>query len=261
MKLDEVLQSLGIDPDSPVLDELEAQVAEAGPLPRRRHDHRPVNVGRNVTPTTPAFVLGDPDELEVVANIDASKGDTASARDVRGHAGDRHTGCKYRCQLTAPFASCHRRMGRARAMRAPSTWGWTRRRQHLSDRRQCHRNRTARQQGRRALVTARRDPLGRRAHVRDHQQRADPSVDVELGLQAATGGDPLWTWKMGQVVVGPYATLRADATQSRDEVISQRTGEIVSPSGLAMTNVHFYELFFLILSFVHLRSGQQQASL
>ena len=40
MKLDEVLQSLGIDPDSLVLDELEAQVAQARALPRRRHDHR-----------------------------------------------------------------------------------------------------------------------------------------------------------------------------------------------------------------------------
>jgi hypothetical protein len=35
-----------------------------------------VNVGRNVTPETPAFVLGDPDQLEVVADLDASKGDT-----------------------------------------------------------------------------------------------------------------------------------------------------------------------------------------
>src|SRR5688572_4982353 len=77
MNLDEVLQSLGIDPESPVLDELDAQVAQARAFaPADGTIIAAVNVGRNVTPTTPAFVLGDPDELEVVANIDASKGDT-----------------------------------------------------------------------------------------------------------------------------------------------------------------------------------------
>ncbi len=41
MKLDEVLQSLGIDPNSPVLDELDAQVAQARAFaPGRWHDHR-----------------------------------------------------------------------------------------------------------------------------------------------------------------------------------------------------------------------------
>jgi RND family efflux transporter MFP subunit len=77
MKLDEVLQSLGIDPASPVLDELDAQVAQARAFaPANGTIIAAVNVGRNVTPTTPAFVLGDPDQLEVVANLDASKGDT-----------------------------------------------------------------------------------------------------------------------------------------------------------------------------------------
>ena len=77
MKLDEVLQSLGIDPNSPVLDELDAQVAQARAFaPADGTIIAAVNVGRNVTPTTPAFVLGDPDQLEVVANLDPSKGDT-----------------------------------------------------------------------------------------------------------------------------------------------------------------------------------------
>ena len=76
MKLDEVLQGLGIDPDSPVLDELDAQVAQARAFaPADGTIIAAVNVGRNVTPDTPAFVLGDPDQLEVVANLDASKGD------------------------------------------------------------------------------------------------------------------------------------------------------------------------------------------
>jgi RND family efflux transporter MFP subunit len=75
MKLDEVLQSLGIDPDSPVLDELDAQVAQARAFsPADGTIIAAVNVGRNVTETTPAFVLGDPDQLEVVAELDASKG-------------------------------------------------------------------------------------------------------------------------------------------------------------------------------------------
>ena len=77
MKLDEVLQSLGIDPGSAVLDELDAQVAQARAFaPADGTIIAAVNAGRNVTPTTPAFVLGDPDELEVVADLDPSKGDT-----------------------------------------------------------------------------------------------------------------------------------------------------------------------------------------
>ena len=76
MNLDEVLQSLGIDPNSPVLDELDAQVAQAQAFaPADGTIISAVDVGRNVTPSTPAFVLGDPDQLEVVANLDASKGD------------------------------------------------------------------------------------------------------------------------------------------------------------------------------------------
>lgn len=76
MKLDEVLLGLGIDPDSPVLDELDAQVAQARAFASADGTIiAAVNVGRNVTPTTPAFVLGDPDALEIVAELDASKGD------------------------------------------------------------------------------------------------------------------------------------------------------------------------------------------
>ncbi|HEX2990639.1 MAG TPA: efflux RND transporter periplasmic adaptor subunit [Anaerolineales bacterium] len=77
MKLDETLQSLGIDPESPVTDELEAQVAQARVFsPADGTIIAGVNVGRNVTTTTPAFILGDPDRLEIVAELDASKGDT-----------------------------------------------------------------------------------------------------------------------------------------------------------------------------------------
>jgi RND family efflux transporter MFP subunit len=76
MKLDETLQSLGIDPDSPVLDELDAQVAQARAFaPADGTIIAAVSVGRNVNPSTPAFVLGDPDSLEVVADINPSTGD------------------------------------------------------------------------------------------------------------------------------------------------------------------------------------------
>lgn len=75
MKLDETLEGLGIDPNSPVLDELDAQVAQARAFaPADGTIIAAVNVGRNVTPSTPAFVLGDPKQLEVIADLDASKG-------------------------------------------------------------------------------------------------------------------------------------------------------------------------------------------
>ena len=76
MKFDETLESLGIDPTAPVTGELEAQVEQARAFaPADGTIIAAVNVGRNVTPATPAFVLGDPKRLEVVATLDASKGD------------------------------------------------------------------------------------------------------------------------------------------------------------------------------------------
>src|SRR5215216_436017 len=77
MKLDETLESLGIDPNAPVTDELDAQVAQARAFaPVDGTIIAAVNVGRNLTTSTPAFVLGEPNKLEVVAELDASKGDT-----------------------------------------------------------------------------------------------------------------------------------------------------------------------------------------
>lgn len=76
MDLDEVLTSLGIDPNSEVLDELDVQVAQARAFsPADGTIIATVSVGRNVTSSTPAFVLGDPDRLEIIAELDASKGD------------------------------------------------------------------------------------------------------------------------------------------------------------------------------------------
>jgi multidrug efflux pump subunit AcrA (membrane-fusion protein) len=76
MTLDETLATLGIDPSAVVSDAIEAQIAQARAFaPAGGTIISAVNVGRNVTPTTPAFVLGDPKQLEIVAELDASKGD------------------------------------------------------------------------------------------------------------------------------------------------------------------------------------------
>jgi macrolide-specific efflux system membrane fusion protein len=76
MNLDETVESLGIDPNTPVTDELDAQVAQARAFaPADGTIIAAVNVGRNVTTSRPAFILGDPTKLEVVAELDASKGD------------------------------------------------------------------------------------------------------------------------------------------------------------------------------------------
>jgi len=77
MDFDELMQSLGIDPNAPISDELDAQVAQARVFaPADGTIIAAVNVGRNVSPTTPAFILGDPNKLEVVADLEPNKGDT-----------------------------------------------------------------------------------------------------------------------------------------------------------------------------------------
>jgi macrolide-specific efflux system membrane fusion protein len=75
MQLDETLESLGIDPNSTVVDELEAQVAQARTFaPADGTVIAAVRPGQNVTKDTPAFVLGDPNQLEVVADLTTSTG-------------------------------------------------------------------------------------------------------------------------------------------------------------------------------------------
>lgn len=76
MKLDETLTQLGIDPNITTTDQLEAQVLQAQVFaPADGTVIARPNVGRNVTPTTPAFLLGDPNKLEVVVDLDPTKGD------------------------------------------------------------------------------------------------------------------------------------------------------------------------------------------
>ncbi len=70
MQLDETLESLGIDPNSSVVDELEAQVAQARVFaPADGTVISAVRPGQNVTKDTPAFVLGDPNQLEILADL------------------------------------------------------------------------------------------------------------------------------------------------------------------------------------------------
>jgi len=72
MDFDELMESMGIDPEAVVSDELDAQVAQARVFaPAEGTIISAVTVGRNVTSTTPAFVLGDPSELEVIADLGA----------------------------------------------------------------------------------------------------------------------------------------------------------------------------------------------
>ncbi len=75
MELAEVLTELGIDPNTPALDELEAQVVKAQAFaPENGTIISRVSVGRNVTSSTPAFILGDPNQLEIVAELDPING-------------------------------------------------------------------------------------------------------------------------------------------------------------------------------------------
>jgi RND family efflux transporter MFP subunit len=70
MDFDELMESMGIDPNAVVTDELDAQVAQARAFsPADGTIISAVSVGRKVGPTTPAFVLGDPDKLEIVADL------------------------------------------------------------------------------------------------------------------------------------------------------------------------------------------------
>ena len=72
MDFDELMESMGIDPNAVVTDEIEAQVAQARAFaPADGTIISAVSTGRNVSPTTPAFILGDPNKLEVVADLGA----------------------------------------------------------------------------------------------------------------------------------------------------------------------------------------------
>lgn len=69
---DELMQSMGIDPDAVLTDALDAQVAQARAFsPADGTIISAVTVGRKVAPITTAFILGDPNQLEVIADLPA----------------------------------------------------------------------------------------------------------------------------------------------------------------------------------------------
>jgi RND family efflux transporter MFP subunit len=75
MELDEVLTELGIDPNAEANEELDEQVAKAQAFaPADGTIISSVSVTRNVTTTTPAFILGDPNKLEIIAELDPING-------------------------------------------------------------------------------------------------------------------------------------------------------------------------------------------
>jgi multidrug efflux pump subunit AcrA (membrane-fusion protein) len=85
LALNAVLRQLGIDPDSDALESLDAQVAQARAIsPAGGTVIAVPNVGRNVTPTTPAFILGDPAQLELVAALNSDVGEAQLAEMYEG---------------------------------------------------------------------------------------------------------------------------------------------------------------------------------
>ena len=207
MKLDEVLQSLGIDPNSPVLDELDAQVAQARAFaPTDGTIIAAVNVGRNVTLTTPAFVLGDPAELEVVANLDPGKGDTEVREMFEGMPVTVTLDAKTDVKLT----------GTIRQLPSPYGTG-------ASDERAIHvvldspPSTGTYQTGDNATVTvllASKEGVlwlppdairsaGGRTFVIINSESGPQRVDVEIGLQTRDRVEILSGLEEGQVVVGP----------------------------------------------------------
>jgi RND family efflux transporter MFP subunit len=77
MDFDEKMSALGIDPKAILTDAIDAQIAQARVFaPVAGTIIAAVTVGRSVTPSTPAFVLGDPNQLEIMASLDESKGNT-----------------------------------------------------------------------------------------------------------------------------------------------------------------------------------------
>jgi HlyD family secretion protein len=77
MEYDQKLAELGIDPNAAVVDEIEAQIAQARAFaPAAGTIISAVTVGRKVTTSTPAFILGDPNQLEIIVALDESKGDS-----------------------------------------------------------------------------------------------------------------------------------------------------------------------------------------
>ena len=76
MALDETLLGLGIDPETYEPDDIDSQVAQARAFaPADGTIIAAVSAGRKLNSSTAAYVLGDPNKLEIVVQLDESKGD------------------------------------------------------------------------------------------------------------------------------------------------------------------------------------------
>ncbi|HSG42651.1 MAG TPA: biotin/lipoyl-binding protein [Anaerolineales bacterium] len=72
INFDELMESMGIDPNAVLADELDAQVAQARAFaPADGTIISSIEVGRKVAPITSAFILGDPGKLEIIADLAA----------------------------------------------------------------------------------------------------------------------------------------------------------------------------------------------
>jgi macrolide-specific efflux system membrane fusion protein len=205
MDFDELMEGLGIDPDAAVTDELDAQIAQARAFaPADGTIISAVNVGRNVTPDTPAFVIGNPDKLEVVADLGA--GDEQVREMFEGMPVTVVVDANSGVELTG------------RISQLPSPYGTG-----PSDERVVHvildaePSPTTYQAGDKVtvnLVLASKDDAlwlppdairsaGGRTFVIVNGENGPERVDVELGLQTRDMIEIVSGLKEGQVVVGP----------------------------------------------------------
>jgi multidrug efflux pump subunit AcrA (membrane-fusion protein) len=85
LALEALLTELGIDPTTDALESLDAQIAKARAVaPADGTIIAVPNVGRNVTDTTPAFIIGDPNQLELVATLNSEVGEAQLAEMYEG---------------------------------------------------------------------------------------------------------------------------------------------------------------------------------
>jgi len=207
MELEETLTQLGIDPNSSAVDELDAQVAKAqafatenGTIISR------VNTGRNVTSATPAFVLGDPNQLEVIAELDVTKGDKEVKEMFEGMPVVVTLDAKTDVKLTGVIRQL------------PSPYGTG-----ASDEKSIHLvldvppSATTYQLGDKVTVTvqlaSKQDVIwlppdairnaGGRTFVIINSENGPKRVDVEIGLQTRDMVEIISGLNEGQVVVGP----------------------------------------------------------
>ena len=207
MHLDETLTNLGIDPDDYSPEDIESQITQARAFaPADGTIISAVNVGRRVTTSTPAFILGDPNQLEIIAGLDESKGDAEVREMYEGMPVTVYLDAKPDVQFT----------GTIRQLPSPYGTG-------ASDDRTVHivldvaPSATTYQSGDKVTVTiqlaSKQDILwlppeairkaGGRTFVIVNSEAGPKRVDIEIGLQTRDMVEIISGLTEGQVVVGP----------------------------------------------------------